>query len=213
MNRRQIPLALGLAAVVFVLFITNVIFGSSAPVGRIPNSRLVFDRPASWREAERTRVLDPAWADEQKQLNPNDIALVDATVEAFRAGEIDYFAWIELDGDPTRADGWVQASVGDRGATPGPLADEARASVERQPVRVLPGTTAINAPLPIGSSVRLDWSYQVLFNDGSTDDVYLRSYWLVDGSTRIVVQLGTHGVRPEVVANFDAVAAAFRWGS
>jgi len=56
MNRRQIPFALIL--VFGALFALMAILGSSTPVGKIPNSRLVFDRPASWREADRTRGVD-----------------------------------------------------------------------------------------------------------------------------------------------------------
>jgi len=206
--RRVAQIALVVLGLVVVV---SIVFRGSPPTARIPNSRLVFDRPETWHEANRSRVLDPAWAEEQKQLYPSDTALVDAMVEAFRTGQIDYHAWIELDGDLTRPDGWVEASVVNRGATP--LADEARASVDRQGVSVLPGTTAVNAPLPIGLAVRLDWSYGILFNDGGSETVYVRSYWLDDASTRIVVQLGTNGARPEVVANFDAVAATFRWGN
>jgi len=211
MNRRQIPFALIL--VFGALFALMAILGSSTPVGKIPNSRLVFDRPASWREADRTRVLDPAWAAEQKQLYPNDAALVDAMVEAFRSGRIDYYAFIELDGNVAEADGWVEGSVVQRDAGAATLADVARASVDRQPVTVLPGTSAVNAPLPIGQAVRLDWSYELLYNDGSTQTVYIRSYWLQDGNSTIAIQLGTYGARPDVVANFDAVANTFRWGN
>ncbi len=61
--------------------------------------------------------------------------------------------------------------------------------------------------------MRLDWSYELLYNDGSTQTVYIRSYWLQDGNSTIAIQLGTYGARPDVVANFDAVANTFRWSN
>ena len=47
--------------------------------------------------------------------------------------------------------------------------------------------------------------------DETLEVVYVRAYWIVDGPSVVAVQLVTYGARPEVVANFDAVATTFRW--
>jgi hypothetical protein len=176
----------------------------------VPNSHLVFDRPNSWQEADRERILDPSWAAEQKQRYPQDGPLIDAMVDGFRDGRIQYFASIELDGDPLNVDGWVATSAFRREVTAAGLAADARASVNRQPVNVL-DATALDVTLPLGPAVRLDWSYDTMRADETLQVVYVRAYWIVDGPSVVAVQLVTYGARPEVVASFDAVAATFQW--
>ena len=177
----------------------------------IASTRLVFDKPPSWREGNRADVLDPVWAIEEKKRYPADARLIDAMVDAFRSGDIDYYAWIEIDGDKSQPDGWVSAGSEEYPVAPKSLAGLALTSGATAPVHILPGIDAIDVTLPIGPSARLDYSYDTARDDGTVDIVYVRSYWLIDGPSVIAVQLVTYGQRPDVVANFDAVAATFRW--
>lgn len=100
-----------------------------------------------------------------------------------------------------------------RNARSGPgLVGEARASVDRQPARVRPGTTAIEVILPGGPAARLDWSFDLSNADGTSDVTYVRAYWMASGPSIVVVQLTTYGEYPDALALFDKTAATFRWG-
>jgi hypothetical protein len=177
----------------------------------IPNSRLVFDKPLAWHDADPATVLDPAWAVEQKRRYPQDAALIDGMVDAYRSGRIGYSAFIDIGGTTSEAVGWVDAAVFAHDVSPAGLAADARATVNRQPVNVIGGATAVDVVLPVGRAARLDWSYDTARADGRLQVVYVRAYWVVDGPSVVAIQLVTYGARPEVVAIFDAVAATFRW--
>jgi hypothetical protein len=198
------------AAVLVVAFAATVVVRSWPQAVPIPNSRLVFDQPTSWHAADPARILDPSWAEEQKRRYPNDAPLIDDTVDAFRSGRIQYSAWIDFDADTSRADGWVDAAVSRRALAPGGLAADALETVTRQPVRVRPGTTALDIALRTGPAVRLDWSFDLLHADGVTEVVYVRAYRLVDEDAVVAVQLVTYGPHPDAVASFDSAAATFR---
>ena len=187
------------------------IWRSVMPVATtIATTRLVFDQPPSWREGNRADVLDPVWEVEEKKRYPADAELIDAMIDAFRSGDIDYYALIEIDGQP-QADGWISSGSEDYPVAPRSLTGFALSSAALSPTHVLPGMTAIDVTLPIGPSARLDYSYDTSRDDGTVEVVYVRSYWLIDGPSVIAVQLVTYGLRPDVVANFDAVATTFRW--
>jgi hypothetical protein len=177
----------------------------------VPNSHLVFDRPASWHSSDRAAVLDPGWAIRQKERFPEDAILIDEMVEDVRSGNIDYAAWIDLDGNTSEADGWIRVDVSDHPVGPEGLLADALASVDRQPLKVLPGTTAVDVTLAGGPAVRLDWSFELAHGDGTSEIVHVRTYWLEDSPAVIAFQLTTYGVHPEVVATVDAVASTFRW--
>jgi hypothetical protein len=158
-------------------------------------------------------VLDPAWEAEQKRKHPGDAALIDSLIDGVRSGDITYSAWIDIDeGDP-EIDGWIKSDVSARDYElgPGMLVADARSSVDRQPVRVRPGTTAVEVGLPGGNAARLDWSFDLTNADGTSDVTHVRSYWIASGSSIVVLQLTTYAEFPEAVAVFDAAADTFRW--
>lgn len=180
----------------------------------IPGSDLTFGRPTTWHEADLNRLLDPAWEAEQKREHPGDAALIDSLIEGVRSGDVTYSAWIDIDeGDP-EIDGWIDTSVTPRDFTMGPgmLVADARSSVDRQPVRVRPGTSVVEVGLPGGIAARLDWSFDLSNADGTPDVTYVRSYWMSSGPSIVVVQLTTYGEFPDAVAVFDSTATTFRWG-
>jgi hypothetical protein len=200
-------LALGLAG--------TLIWRALPQRATIPGSDLTFERPSTWHEADLHDLLDPAWESEQKRNNPADAALIDSLVDGVRAGDITYSAWIDIDETDPEIDGWIKSDVStqDDAMSPPILVAYARSSVDRQPVRVRPDTTAIEVRLPGGTAARLDWSFDLSNADGSSDVTHVRSYWMSSGSSLVVVQLTTYGDFPEAVAVFDATATTFRWAA
>ena len=71
----------------------------------------------------------------------------------------------------------------------------------------------VDVTLPTGPAARLDWGYDLRLADGTTKIATIRSYWLMDGTKTVVVQLTFYGDRPEVMNDFEAVVRTFRWGS
>lgn len=181
----------------------------------IPGSALTFDRPTAWHDADLADVLDPAWEAEQKREHPADAALIDSLIDGVRSGDITYSAWIDIDEDDPQIDGWIKTDVSPRDFAmgQGALVADASSSVDRQPVRVRPGTATVEVSLPGGTAARLDWSFDLTNADGTSEVTYVRSYWMSSGPSIVVVQLTTFGVFPEAVAVFDAAAATFRWPS
>jgi hypothetical protein len=138
---------------------------------------------------------------------------MDSLIEGVRSGDITYSAWIDIDDGDAEIDGWILSDVAPRDFAlgPGMLVADARSSVDRQPVRVRPGTTVGEVELAGGTAARLDWSYELTNADGTSDVTYVRSYWMASGPQIVVVQLTTYGQFPEAVAVFDATAVTFRW--
>jgi hypothetical protein len=178
----------------------------------ITGSRLVLDRPMTWQSADAGQIYDAAWATEEKQKYPQEAALIDSLVEGLRAGDPTWYASIDVDGDH-RADGWVLSSVRDEGVTQADLHATALASTVFQPVKIRPGTTAGDVTLPAGPVVRLDWSYDLRLADGTAEIATVRSYWLIDGTKTVVIQLTFYADRPAVMSDFDSVVRTLRWAS
>ena len=178
----------------------------------ITGSRLVLDLPTTWQTADAGQIYDAAWAAEEKQKYPQDAALIDSLVDALQAGDPTWYARIDVDGDRI-AEGWVLASVKDKGGTQADLHATAFASTLFQPVQIRPGTTVVDVTLPTGPAARLDWSYDLRLADGTTEIATVRSYWLIDGTKTVVIQLTFYGDRPAVMSDFDSVVRTLRWAS
>ncbi|HXI82299.1 MAG TPA: hypothetical protein VNM34_15945 [Verrucomicrobiae bacterium] len=178
----------------------------------ITGSRLVLDLPTTWQTADAGQIYDAAWAAEEKQKYPQDAALIDSLVDALQAGDPTWYARIDVDGDRV-AEGWVLASVKDKGGTQADLHATAFASTLFQPVQIRPGTTVVDVTLPTGPAARLDWSYDLRLADGTTEIATVRSYWLIDGTKTVVIQLTFYGDRPAVMSDFDSVVRTLRWAS
>jgi hypothetical protein len=176
----------------------------------IPGTRLVLEQPPSWISTDAGQVFDESWAADQKRKYPEDAPLIDSLMKGIQSGGITWFARIDLDGDQT-SEAWVLASAKERGVTPETLQDEAAQSVLRQSVKLRPGTSAVERTLSIGRAIQLDWSYDLRHADGTMEIGTVRSYWLLDGTKTVVVQLTYYGEQPDVIRSFDAVAATFRW--
>jgi hypothetical protein len=169
--------------------------------------------PISWRAHDGSDYLDPAWAEREKQRYPRDAALIEATVEMFKTGRIAYSAFIELDESNPGAEGLLDISIRADGAPRDGLRSNALASVDRQPVSVRPGTSAQEVALPIGPAVRLDWSFDLTQADGTSEIGSVRSYWFLDGTSKVVVQLTTYGSQPAAIASFEGAVQTFRWAT
>ena len=178
----------------------------------ITGSRFVLDLPTTWQTADAGQIYDAAWAAEEKQKYPQDAALIDSLVDALQAGDPTWYARIDVDGDRV-AEGWVLASVKDKGGTQADLHATAFASTLFQPVQIRPGTTVVDVTLPTGPAARLDWSYDLRLADGTTEIATVRSYWLIDGTKTVVIQLTFYGDRPAVMSDFDSVVRTLRWAS
>jgi len=178
----------------------------------ITGSRLVLDLPTTWQTADAGQIYDAAWAAEEKQKYPQDAALIDSLVDALQAGDPTWYARIDVDGDRV-AEGWVLASVKDKGGTQADLHATAFASTLFQPVQIRPGTTVVDVTLPTGPAARLDWSYDLRLADGTTEIATVRSYWLIDGTKTVVIQLTFYGDRPAVMSDFESVVRTLRWAS
>jgi hypothetical protein len=176
----------------------------------LPESRLAFDRPASWDTGDALTTFDASWAASQKQKYPDDAPLIDALVEGLASGDAFWFARVDVNGD-RESDGWVLADVTDDDHRTGSVRAAAEDSVGRQPVQLRPGTTAIDVTLPAGPAVRLDWGYDLRLADGSTTIGTVRSYWIVDGSKLVAIQLTFYGEQPAVLASFEAAIQTLRW--
>jgi hypothetical protein len=199
-------------AVLLVLGFAGTLIWRALPrTASITGSDLVFDQPASWYADDITEYLDPAWAIEQKRLHPGDAALIDSLIDGIRSGEISYSAWIDLDARDPEIDGWIKGNVSQDAGPPAELVAKARSSVDYQPVRVRPGTSAVEVQVAGGSAARLDWSFDLTNADGTSDVTYVRAYWMADGPSLVIVQLTTYGEHPDAVAVFDSVAATYRW--
>jgi hypothetical protein len=201
------------ALLLVVGFVGTAIWRSLPQPSSIPGSDLVFERPPSWHEDDLSDYLDPAWVAQQKREHPGDAALIDSLTEGVRSGDISYSAWIDVDDGDSEIDGWIKAEVSPNDLPPGGLVAYARSSVDRQPVRVRSGTTAIEVTLSGGPAARLDWSFDLSNADGTTDVTHVRSYWMASAPSIVIVQLTTYGEYPDAVAAFDAAAATFRWVS
>jgi len=178
----------------------------------ITGSRLVLDLPTTWQTADAGQIYDAAWAAEEKQKYPQDAALIDSLVDALQAGDPTWYARIDVDGDRV-AEGWVLASVKDKGGTQADPHATAFASTLFQPVQIRPGTTVVDVTLPTGPAARLDWSYDLRLADGTTEIATVRSYWLIDGTKTVVIQLTFYADRPAVMSDFDSVVRTLRWAS
>jgi hypothetical protein len=177
----------------------------------ITGSRLVLDLPATWETADARQVFDAAWAAEEKQKYPQDAALIDSLVEGLGGSAATWYARIDLDRDRID-DGWVLASVTDEGETQEQLHELAFTSTLFQPVKIRPGTTVVDVTLPTGPAARLDWSYDLRLADGTAKIATIRSYWLIDGTKTVVIQLTFYGDRPDVMSDFERVLRSVRWG-
>ena len=82
-----------------------------------------------------------------------------------------------------------------------------------QPVRAREGTATAEVALPTGPAVRLDWSYALHHADGTVEIAAVRSYWLIDETRTVVIQLTTYGSEPAAVADFESVIQAMHWAS
>jgi hypothetical protein len=176
----------------------------------IPNSRLILDLPPNWSAVDAGQVFDDAWAAEQRQKYPQEAPMIDGLVAGAKSGGLSWFARINTNGDQT-SDGWVLIAVHERSKYAANLREEATRSVIFQTVSLRAGPDAIDVSLPTGPAARLDWSYDLRSADGTSEIGTVRSYWLVDGTNTIVVQLTYYGDHPELVTSLDAVAATFHW--
>lgn len=178
----------------------------------VANSRVVLTVPRTWESTDAKQAFDAGWAAEQKRRYPADAALIESLLEGLRSGEVGFYARIDVDGDRV-PDGSVIATVSDDDARLELLRLAAERSVVFQPVQVRGGTTAADVTLATGPAVRLDWSYDLRHADGTSDIEAVRSYWLIDGTKTIVIQLTMHAGQPSALADFEAVIRTVRWGS
>jgi len=180
----------------------------------IPGSSATFVKPADWRTVSHQEVLDPNWAADQKTRYPGQAEFIDAWVRGVSSDAIAYSAVIQPAAEGAEPDGYVDAQVVPQTLAPEQLATVAAESVDRQPVPARPGTTAIGLTLPGGPTARLDWSFELISVGGYIVPVHVRSYWLSDGPSLVVIQLTTFGDgHATAIADFDAAATTLRWKS
>jgi hypothetical protein len=214
-GRRLRPTWRGTLVVVllFVALVEALTIWQSLPHdASIANSRLVLSVPRTWEAADARRAFDPVWAAEQKRKYPADGALIESLMDGLRSGELSFYAVIDVDRDRV-TDGSVLISVTEDAGRPDTLQTEAAMSVLYQPVQVEEGTKTADVTLPTGPGVRLDWSYTLHHADGTSEIVAVRSYWLVDGTKTIVIQLTVHDGHVAAFADFESVIQGVRWSS
>lgn len=207
--RVLIAAVVALAVVVFVLFPKS---GPPATTG-IPGTGVTFVKPATWRVVGHDEVLDPNWAASLKARYPGESAFFDGWVSGVALGDIDLTLVIDppvQGGDP---DGWVDVQVTPTSAAADDLPTLAAESVDRQPV-LARDATAVSLKLPGGLATRLDWAYDLFLQTGELLPVHVRSYWLIDGGSLVVIQLTTFGDGHDAaVASFDGTAMTLHWSA
>jgi len=176
----------------------------------VPNSRLVFDRPPNWNVDDAAAVYDEAWAVEEKKKYPQEAVMIDDLVEGAKSAETRLFARIDTNGDRA-SDGWVLVVAFERTAFDENLREAALSSVLFDPnLRGAPA--AVDVSLATGPAARLDWTYDLHRGDGTIEIGTVRSYWLHDEASTMIVQLTFYGQHPELVRSLDGVAQTFHWG-
>jgi hypothetical protein len=209
--RRVVWPAALVVVIATAITVVGVVVSRQPHTTTIPGSHVQFDQPASWHAEDPAVFLDPEWAKRQKARFPDDAAFIDATVEGFRSGAFDYSAWIDLNGDGRSRDSSVEATFSTRSVAPDRLAAEALRSMSYQPVIALPGATAVDVTIPGGRAARLDWRLQLNHTDGTTIDAAVRSYWILDQGSIVVIQLTSYGSHPDDVASFETAIGTLRW--
>jgi len=210
-NFRFSPAAILTLAVVvaLVLFPKN----TPPPTTAIPGTGVTFVKPAGWRIVSRDEVLDPGWAASLKGRYPGESAFFDGWVNGVASGDIGFTAVVDAavqGGDP---DGWIDVQVTPTSTSPDNLPTLAAESIDRQPVAAR-DATAVSLNLPGGLATRLDWSYDLILQSGVVLPVHVRSYWLVDRGSLVVIQLTRFGDGHDAaVASFDQTALSLRWSS
>jgi hypothetical protein len=176
----------------------------------VPNSRLVFDRPPNWNVDDAAATYDEAWAVEERRKYPQEVAMIDELVEGAKSGSTLLFARIDTNGDRT-SDGWILIVAYERSAFDENLREAALSSVMFGSVNLHGTPAAVDVALATGPAARLDWTYDLRHGDGAIEIGTVRSYWLHDEASTMIVQLTYYGQHPELLTSLDRVTSTFRW--